>query len=78
MASTAVAAKSVGLGVNAGHDLTVANVPALVDAAPQIVEMSIGHGLTADALTYGMGGSVKRFIAAMQDEAPLFDEEDIS
>ena len=49
-------------------------MPALVDAAPQIVEMSIGHGLTADALTYGMEGSVKRFIAAMQDEAQLFDD----
>ena len=53
-------------------------MPALADAAPQIVEMSIGHGLTADALTYGMDGSVKRFIAAMQDEAPLFDEDDPS
>lgn len=78
LASTAVAAERVGLGVNAGHDLTVANVPDLVNAAPQIVEMSIGHGLTADALTYGMDGSVKRFIAAMQDEAPLFDEGDPS
>lgn len=77
LANAAVAAESVGLGVNAGHDLTVANVPALVDTAPQIVEMSIGHGLTADALTYGMDGSVKRFIAAMQDELPLFDEDDL-
>ena len=78
LASTAAAAERVGLGVNAGHDLTVANVPALVDTAPQIVEMSIGHGLTADALTYGMDGSVKRFIAAMQDELPLFAADDPS
>lgn len=64
LAQTALAADAVGLGVNAGHDLTVANVPPLVAAAPMIAELSIGHGLTADALTYGMAASVQRFLKA--------------
>jgi pyridoxine 5-phosphate synthase len=61
---TADAAKAVGLEVNAGHDLTVANLPALAKRIPHLAEVSIGHGLTADALEYGMAGTVKRFLKA--------------
>ena len=64
MAETAKAARDVGLEVNAGHDLSVANLPALLEAAPNIVEVSIGHGLTAEALEYGMTGAVRRFLIA--------------
>ena len=62
---TASAARESGLGVNAGHDLTVENIPALIARAPFIREMSIGHGFTADALIYGFAESVKRFRKAM-------------
>ncbi|MAZ14777.1 MAG: pyridoxine 5'-phosphate synthase [Ahrensia sp.] len=62
---TADAAHGSGLGVNAGHDLTVDNLPALVSRIPFLAEVSIGHGLTADALEYGMGGAVKRFLGAL-------------
>lgn len=62
---TASAARECGLGVNAGHDLTVENIPALIAGAPFIREMSIGHGFTADALIYGFAESVKRFRQAM-------------
>ena len=62
LASTAKSADALGLGVNAGHDLTVANVPDLVRAAEVICELSIGHGIAADALSYGMETSVKRFL----------------
>lgn len=58
---TADAALSVGLGVNAGHDLTVANLPALIKRIPKLAEVSIGHGLTADALEFGMAETVRRF-----------------
>lgn len=54
-----------GLGVNAGHDLTLDNLPALVKAIPDLDECSIGHGLTADALKYGFPEAVRRYIAAM-------------
>ncbi|CDZ25724.1 pyridoxine 5'-phosphate synthase [Neorhizobium galegae] len=58
---TADAALTEGLGVNGGHDLTVANLPALVKRIPKMAEVSIGHGLTADALEYGMAETVRRF-----------------
>ena len=54
-----------GLGVNAGHDLTLANLPALVKAIPDLDECSIGHALTADALIYGFPEAVRRYIAAL-------------
>lgn len=63
--ATATAARDAGLGVNAGHDLTVENIPALMARAPFIREMSIGHGFTADALIYGFAESVNRFRKAM-------------
>jgi len=64
LGATADAALAAGLGVNAGHDLTVANLPALRARIPYVLEVSIGHGLTADALQYGMAETVHRFLAA--------------
>lgn len=65
LADTAKASRAAGLDVNAGHDLTVANLPALAEAIPHLAEVSIGHGLTADALIHGMAGTVKRFLGAL-------------
>ncbi|MGI9351862.1 MAG: pyridoxine 5'-phosphate synthase [Rhizobiaceae bacterium] len=62
---TSSTALVMGLDVNAGHDLTVANLPGLVKAIPQLAEVSIGHGLTADALEFGMAGTVGRFREAL-------------
>jgi pyridoxine 5-phosphate synthase len=62
----ALAAAKADVGINAGHDLTVANLPALVKKMPNLVEVSIGHGLTADALIHGMSGSVERFLDALK------------
>ena len=61
---TAALAHAASLGVNAGHDLTVANLPALARRIPNLAEVSIGHGLTADALEYGMEATVRRFLKA--------------
>lgn len=61
----AAKAAELGLGINAGHDLTVGNLPPLVKVMPTLSEVSIGHGLTADALEYGMRQSVQRFIKAL-------------
>ncbi|MBX3531067.1 MAG: pyridoxine 5'-phosphate synthase [Rhizobiaceae bacterium] len=65
LGKAADAALAAGLAVNAGHDLTVANLPALVRRIPRLAEVSIGHGLTADALEFGMAGTVRRFLAAL-------------
>jgi pyridoxine 5-phosphate synthase len=54
-----------GLGVNAGHDLTLDNLPALMRTIPDIDECSIGHALTADALKYGFPETVRRYRAIL-------------
>ncbi|MGN7293428.1 pyridoxine 5'-phosphate synthase [Rhizobium sp. SAFR-030] len=66
---TADAAHAEGLGVNAGHDLIVANLPALARRLPHLAEVSIGHGLTADALEFGMAETVRRFRRACGEQA---------
>ncbi|MBB3975270.1 pyridoxine 5-phosphate synthase [Rhizobium azooxidifex] len=64
LGATADIAFELGLGVNAGHDLTVANLPPLAARIPALDEVSIGHGLTADALEYGMAETIRRFCRA--------------
>lgn len=53
------------LGLNAGHDLTLVNLPALLAAVPGIDEVSIGHAITADALLMGFPEAVRRYRAAL-------------
>jgi len=65
LSNTARIASKMGLAINAGHDLTVANLKGLAEAVPDLAEVSIGHGLTADSLEFGMAGSVKRFLGAL-------------
>jgi pyridoxine 5-phosphate synthase len=65
LGATARLAIDRGLAVNAGHDLTVANLPLLCRHVPELAEVSIGHGLTADALEYGMAATVRRFRQAL-------------
>lgn len=67
LARTAKAAVAAGLAVNAGHDLTLDNLPALVARVPEIAEVSIGHALTADALIHGMAETIRRYRAACGD-----------
>jgi len=71
---TARAAKSLGLGVNAGHDLDLRNLPRLAREVPEINEASIGHALLADALYLGFAETIRRYVAACRGEdveAPL-------
>lgn len=68
LGSTADAAIAAGLEVNAGHDLTVANLPTLIRRIPELAEVSIGHGLTADALEHGMHATIKRFLQACSSD----------
>ncbi|HEX3953955.1 MAG TPA: pyridoxine 5'-phosphate synthase [Stellaceae bacterium] len=64
-AETAARAAALGLVVNAGHDLNLDNLPALVAAMPSLAEASIGHELTADALIMGFEAAVKAYKAAL-------------
>ncbi|MGF1469358.1 MAG: pyridoxine 5'-phosphate synthase [Sandaracinaceae bacterium] len=64
--ATAQQARAAGLGVNAGHDLDLGNLPPLVRAIPDLDEVSIGHALTADALWWGWTETVDRYLAALR------------
>ena len=55
-------ASALGLGVNAGHDLDLANLPTFL-SVPHVVEVSIGHALVARALFVGLGEVVAEYLA---------------
>jgi pyridoxine 5-phosphate synthase len=63
-ARAAALAIGKGMKVNAGHDLNLHNLPAFLERIPEIAEVSIGHALIADALEFGMGETVRRYLAA--------------
>jgi pyridoxine 5-phosphate synthase len=68
-AAAARAARQLGLGVNAGHDLNLDNLPAFLREVPGVDEVSIGHALIADALEYGLGETVRRYLAICRNSA---------
>lgn len=53
--------KDIGLGLNAGHDLSLINLQYLSDNIPWIDEVSIGHALISDALYYGLEETIKKY-----------------
>jgi len=56
-----------GLGVNAGHDLSQANLGRFVRAVPGLREVSIGHALIGEALYAGLDLTVKRYLAILAE-----------
>ncbi len=55
-------ARAVGLGVNAGHDLSQANLAVLKGAIPFLAEVSIGHALIGEALYAGLTPTVQAYL----------------
>ena len=64
--AAAQAAQAAGLGVNAGHDLNRDNLPPFLTKVPGVLEVSIGHALTADALEFGMAAAVRMYVATIR------------
>ncbi len=64
-AAAALAAQNAGLAVNAGHDLNCDNLPAFLAGVPNVLEVSIGHALIADALEFGLSTTVRQYLAAI-------------
>jgi pyridoxine 5-phosphate synthase len=58
-------AKSVGLGINAGHDLNTTNLPAYVKSVRGLVEVSIGHALFCDAIYLGLKRTIGLYLKAI-------------
>lgn len=65
-AEAAAYADSIGLGVNAGHDLNLDNLQAFAQALPALAEVSIGHAFTVDALSYGIADTIARYQACLK------------
>ena len=65
--ATAERALALGLGVNAGHDLDLDNLPFLAANLPGLEEVSIGHALMSDALlAEGLAATVRAYLAALK------------
>lgn len=59
-------AREVGLGLNAGHDLSLQNLTYFHQNIPWLDEVSIGHALICDALYFGLEYTIKRYLACLK------------
>lgn len=59
---TALAAQRAGLGVNAGHDLSLRNLEFLLREVPDVLEVSIGHAFICECFDFGIEGTVARYL----------------
>lgn len=59
-------ALELGLGINAGHDLSLANLKYFKDNIPGLDEVSIGHALIADALYFGLEKTIHAYLSALR------------
>lgn len=66
-AEAAKHAKSLGMGVNAGHDLSLSNINYFAKNIPELDEVSIGHALISEALYYGLQNVVNMYLYKLQD-----------
>ena len=62
--AAAIRAFEVGLDVNAGHDLNLANLPPFLKQVPHVLEVSIGHALIGDAVEFGVPETVRKYLNA--------------
>jgi pyridoxine 5-phosphate synthase len=54
-------ARKLGLGLNAGHDLSLENLKYFHTLIPWVDEVSIGHALISDALYFGLENTIKQY-----------------
>ena len=55
-------AHSLGLGINAGHDLSLSNIEYFKNEMPYLDEVSIGHALIAEALYEGLEKTIQHYL----------------
>lgn len=60
--ATAEAVQKAGLGLNAGHDLSLENLKYFADTVPGLLEVSIGHALISEALYLGLENTVQAYL----------------
>ena len=64
--AAAQVARQVGLGLNAGHDLSLQNLTFFHRNIPWLDEVSIGHALVCDALYMGFDSTIKAYLACLK------------
>lgn len=69
-------AHSVGLGVNAGHDLSLENLAFFHQRMPHLNEVSIGHALVSDALYLGLETTIRRYQECLGNRIVRIAKED--
>ena len=65
-AACAALATRLGLGVNAGHDLSLYNIKYFKDNVPGLLEVSIGHALIAESLYQGLENVIRQYLIQLQ------------
>ena len=65
-------AHEVGLGVNAGHDLSLENLNFFAQNIPYLDEVSIGHALICDALYYGLENTIQLYLRELNRATKFF------
>lgn len=64
--ATAKRAEESGLGVNAGHDLSLENIAFFAKLIPNLLEVSIGHALICEAIYFGLDNVVNQYLHRLQ------------
>jgi pyridoxine 5-phosphate synthase len=67
--TAAVRANELGLGINAGHDLSLENLNYFSKNIPGLLEVSIGHALISDALYYGLENTIQMYKRKLKDRS---------
>ena len=69
--AAAEAARECGLGLNAGHDLSLVNLDYYIRTIPWTDEVSIGHALICDALYMGLEAAVKAYLQKTEQQTNI-------
>lgn len=64
--NTALAAHEAGLGINAGHDLSLDNIAFFKQEIPHLLEVSIGHALISESLYFGLENVINMYLRKLQ------------
>jgi pyridoxine 5-phosphate synthase len=63
-------ANQLGLGINAGHDLSLANLNFFAQQVHGLLEVSIGHALISDALYFGLENTIQLYLRELNRSQP--------
>lgn len=63
----AIAAKEVGLGLNAGHDLNLENLKYFNENIPRLLEVSVGHALICESIYLGLENTIQSYLRQLNN-----------